>query len=647
MGILLFFLSGCEKDLYENSIQNSSKNIIVKNVSLNELNPVIFSKLNSKIKQLKSFKNKNVNGKLEYNELFNFYIDTDNGKYIAKDGYNSYTFPIYRKNGDDKLENILFSLKENGDYEVLLAKYDLTNEEFEQLSFEQIESKQRDFYEINFNDGSITHRALPCVEFLIVASPRDDGDPNGPNAILLVQMVPCQGGGSTNSGSGSSSNSGNGTDSGSGTGDNSGSGSGSGSGIGGNSGAGSGFGTGGDSSSNSGSGIGFGSGTTGSVSPLITAPLGLSNQQKRRKNFDWQLSQSIQAPCANNLISDHSNIDEEINNFLEHSISDDVSETVYPASAITQVMNALQSACSDSTPGGPTSIIPYLIEEQIDDSDLDPCTKGVLDSLKVLQQNDIATIFKKLNNPYMVVKPFYSTSIVIENPLNSPDALAQTNWVTVPNNQGPQPGEASQSPFNYIIRVRPAYLDGTMLSNTNPPKKPTKLSIARTLLHELIHAYFDSLYDDCSHNNCVGIKQFPELWSDYEHQQTGTLNPITDADHLTIANNFVKILACALQEFQTGNAVTDPEQIYKDLAWAGLTGIPAFNTAYPNGSDDLLRFIRVNNAEDSQTITPSTGNLPQISPISISTMGRSSKTNWGLTCTIMEREITTLRLEDS
>ena len=164
------------------------------------------------------------------------------------------------------------------------------------------------------------------------------------------------------------------------------------------------------------------------------------------------------------------------------------------------------------------------------------------------------------------------------------------------------------------------------MSNTTPPNKPTKLSIARTLIHELIHAYFDSLYDDCYiYNNCTEIMQFSYLWSDYEHQHTGTADPLTDPQHLTIANDFIKIIASALQEFQTNIPTQNPLQVYKDLAWQGLQGnfpnsnpdnlAQIFNLEYPLGSLGRERFEKTNSAEDKQESSSLNG-LP-ITPISI------------------------------
>lgn len=49
---------------------------------------------------------------------------------------------------------------------------------------------------------------------------------------------------------------------------------------------------------------------------------------------------------------------------------------------------------------------------------------------------------------------------------------------------------------------------------------------------------------------------------------------------IKIANNYVAAIASALQEYQPGL----PDQIYSDLAWAGLNGTPVFETKFPRYS---------------------------------------------------------------
>jgi len=55
------------------------------------------------------------------------------------------------------------------------------------------------------------------------------------------------------------------------------------------------------------------------------------------------------------------------------------------------------------------------IEKQIDDTELDPCTKEVVNKLKNLTQNDIANMFEKFGVP---LNGTYTLKIVIGTLLN-------------------------------------------------------------------------------------------------------------------------------------------------------------------------------------------------------------------------------------
>lgn len=133
----LIILSSCEKDLYDEAIVQEKKEILMKRVSLKELD----SKTNVELfKAASRVKNKveNLAGRMVYDSIYDFYFDDEKGIYLNKDGTESYTFPIYRKNSDDKIENIIFTEKDNGMFDILLSKYDLKREDLEGLTLEQL-----------------------------------------------------------------------------------------------------------------------------------------------------------------------------------------------------------------------------------------------------------------------------------------------------------------------------------------------------------------------------------------------------------------------------------------------------------------------------------------------------------------------------
>lgn len=63
-----------------------------------------------------------------FDSINNFFIDTDEIIFIEEDLYNSFTFPIHRKDYDKNIvENLVYSLNSNGDYETFISKYELTD----------------------------------------------------------------------------------------------------------------------------------------------------------------------------------------------------------------------------------------------------------------------------------------------------------------------------------------------------------------------------------------------------------------------------------------------------------------------------------------------------------------------------------------
>lgn len=222
-----------------------------------------------------------------------------------------------------------------------------------------------------------------------------------------------------------------------------------------------------------------------------------------------------------------------------------------------------------NNPGVFTSIKPFLIEKNIDDANLnDPCSKEVFASIKNTTNCAIAKVLAKLNaNPSV-----YNTYIKTEVPQNG--RPGNTKWNSV---------------YNYTIKINPNY------------NNATKLGRASILFHELIHAYFMSLFDDYhngSPQNLNAYDDFPILFQKYvEH----TYPDGSDAHHEQMAIKYVNAIACALQEYQTGIAVpsgVQPQQVYTDLAWGGLQEAPIFNSSNsPLTNSDRERIVNRYNCE--------------------------------------------------
>jgi hypothetical protein len=129
MLLSFILLSSCERELYDDVIKSNQSNIQLTDVSLSNLNTNVSKKINQKISDLKNEGIKNEAAKFQYNSSLGIYIDTENGKLIQADGKSYYTFPMFRES-EEKLENIIFIPKNDGDLDAYLAKYNIKPEEY-------------------------------------------------------------------------------------------------------------------------------------------------------------------------------------------------------------------------------------------------------------------------------------------------------------------------------------------------------------------------------------------------------------------------------------------------------------------------------------------------------------------------------------
>jgi len=98
----------------------------------------------------------------------------------------------------------------------------------------------------------------------------------------------------------------------------------------------------------------------------------------------------------------------------------------------------------------------------------------------------------------------------------------------------------------------------------------SQLDIARTFLHELVHA---ELYRKvASVNNSISITNFPGIYDYYRRY-------IKNWQHQQMAGHYINSIAAGLALFDSNNHT---ESFYKDIAWLGLWKIPDYNTTDPN-----------------------------------------------------------------
>ncbi len=237
------------------------------------------------------------------------------------------------------------------------------------------------------------------------------------------------------------------------------------------------------------------------------------------------------------------------------------------------------------------SIKPFLIEKQLNTDNLDTCTKDILNKLK--SNSKIAEIIARFDNPDSVFTLILNQAVITPNPAN-PNSVIY--------------GQTTNSNTNYLYNI-------TLNSNYYNDSGATNLGKAKTIIHEILHALILSVIENGTALNNDDAINFPLIWNAYINKK---FNGDTNATHhLFIGNNYIKIIAEALQEYDTGVPVIQgqiPEQMYSDLAWSGLFAL--LNPTSPFDSiltnTDKARIYNRNNTEMNRSnafgMTPSSNN---------------------------------------
>lgn len=209
-----------------------------------------------------------------------------------------------------------------------------------------------------------------------------------------------------------------------------------------------------------------------------------------------------------------------------------------------------------------TSTKPFVIEKQINDTQLNPCLKGIMEKLKMATNSDIANVMAKLDatNEY---------NLTMKMGTVKPGNYAATTKV---------------SKNNYLVTV-----------TQNDFTTASKLYRATSLLHETIHAFMLSVVDDYNtYPTNAPFTDFPELFKIY----VSKINNVDNAEiaqHEDMANKYVDAIASALEEYQTSttgipSSLAD-KQVFLDMAWSGLQNTDVFDTKFPLGSANRTRIL--------------------------------------------------------
>lgn len=534
--LCLLLITGCETQ--ETVLKDSSLSAKDMKISSKKLSDLLsYDIFKNALKQISKTKNNSsLQNKTSIENEFGFSIVSESVKVIEVDDYTFYTMFIEKESSSIKdVDNFIVKIKDNGEIEAYLSKYKeilLGNKTYENIQKE---------LELIFSNKSIAsdENGVHCIYTYSIMCNNNVGpssqyshdhtvtdDCTLPQYYYVTVDKICFPNGSGGGYSNSSSE------------------------IGGNSPD--------NSSGPHGGSSGGGFDSNGVVlTPIVqhhynvTANiLELSPAQINYINNPTQQSllNSINIYLINNGV-----------NTFEDQMNEDIK--LFCQEAINQTMN---------NPGVFNSINPFIIEKQIDDSQLDPCSKGVFQQIKNTTNCDFANVLSKLS-----AGTIYKTTMKTEH--NSIMAGGILTEVTDPANTKRTTQDVK---YDYTIYVNPDY--------TNK----TKLYIATLLLHEVTHAYFFALLDDLNAGITNSFYEIPILYNAFDSHSSNFNAALT---HEAIANSYVNAIADALKEYQPGL----PQQVYDDMAWSGLEGTSIFNTIHPPGSSSRQRILNRKAAEQS------------------------------------------------
>ncbi|WP_458626467.1 hypothetical protein [Winogradskyella sp. PC D3.3] len=128
---------------------------------------------------------------------------------------------------------------------------------------------------------------------------------------------------------------------------------------------------------------------------------------------------------------------------------------------------------------------------------------------------------------------------------------------------------------NVTIKFRESYLETA-----------TDLAIARTSIHEMVHAIFVYMYEQglLESEDGTPLEGYEDLLNAYINYQSGLPSNFGSAHHELMAE-FVQDIATSLSFYAQSNNHTNSFSFYEKLSWGGLTGTDAYNILYPQSID--------------------------------------------------------------
>ena len=192
--------------------------------------------------------------------------------------------------------------------------------------------------------------------------------------------------------------------------------------------------------------------------------------------------------------------------------------------------------------GGNGSSTAENFENRIIDSELAPCMKGELNTLTTIEQG-VGSI----------VQDFAIDEL-------NPGSLGNLNWEVKDGDLDPNKNGETSTNYNSATNTVTTTFDSGKFV------KATDLSVARTILHEAVHAWMVSI----TFSNSLTTEERNDLLGD------NWIHAFDNYGHNFIASDYVNRIADALQAFGNYRGYSLSRQFYEDMAWGGLFSTPEF-----------------------------------------------------------------------
>ncbi|MBB5619557.1 hypothetical protein HDE69_000593 [Pedobacter cryoconitis] len=125
----------------------------------------------------------------------------------------------------------------------------------------------------------------------------------------------------------------------------------------------------------------------------------------------------------------------------------------------------------------------------------------------------------------------------------------------------------------------------TSTFDSNLFKGGSDLAIAKTILHESIHAYLVAYFAKDALSANINYSYFVTKWES-SHDYNGI-------QHEVIVNRLIGSVASNLINYRKNQGYNLPDQFYYDLSWGGLQNTSAFKNFSPEVQKRILNVIKI------------------------------------------------------